>query len=350
MDKTISLRSKHILKILLDRNEPITIGQLEKLVGVSNKTISNDLDRLEYWLKPYNGIIIRKPNMGIYLDVDDKTKIILYDLIGTTSYQQPDTPEERQYYILRRLLEEEDTYITVQQLADEIFVSKSTLSRDLYLVEQWLNKRYLKLLGKPNRGLKIQGSEKNIRLAFADLLVEVTSKGKVLRYLRCLNDSIIHENIKYCLTGEIESLLNKTDLDTIICSFKKLENKLTLRFSDDAFTSIVVHIAIAIVRIKKGKIISLDSKTMLDLQKNKEYELVLEMIEELEKGIGLSFPEAEVVYITMHILGGTVEPSFINNGLNSLIELNLNEKLILSCEKMIKKASKILNGYEHLLV
>lgn len=58
----------------------------------------------------------------------------------------------------------------IDQLADELFVSRSTLQNDLKDVKVVINRYNLHLKRKPNYGLKISGSEKNIRYAISDLL------------------------------------------------------------------------------------------------------------------------------------------------------------------------------------
>ena len=109
--------------------------------------------------------------------------------MNTNSYYLPNTPEERQNYILMRLLDLND-YITIQDLADEIYVSKSTINRDLTFIEKWLNTEGLKLIKKPNKGLKVCGSEKNMRSAIASLLSKTITKSEWLEVIEDYNGHV----------------------------------------------------------------------------------------------------------------------------------------------------------------
>lgn len=338
MERTISSRCKYILKVLLDSNEPITIGKLEKIVGVSNKTISNDLDLLEHWLASHGGKLVRKPNVGILLEVDNDIKMKLYDLVNTNSYYLPNTPEERQNYILMRLLDLND-YITIQDLADEIYVSKSTINRDLTFIEQWLNTEGLKLIRKPNKGLKVCGSEKNMRSAIASLLSKTITKSEWLGVIEDYNG-----HVDYYISKEAKDFFSSIDLSIIERSIRKIERKLPYRFSDSAFTALIIHIAIAITRINAKKEIKLFQETIDALKDKPEYKLAKEIIKDLEQEFNIIFPEAEAAYITMHILGGKVQQNLLDeNNLDDLIKLNIDNRLFYTCKMMIDKASEILN-------
>ncbi|MFB8732997.1 helix-turn-helix domain-containing protein [Bacillus sp. SL00103] len=82
----------------------------------------------------------------------------------------PVMPEERVRFIMRKLLLQQD-YLKIDQLAEELFISRMTVSSDLKKDE--LLARYgMALVSKPGFGLKIEGDELQKRTCYADLLLE----------------------------------------------------------------------------------------------------------------------------------------------------------------------------------
>ena len=61
-------RQNIVLSHLLKSQEPIKLLTLAKLLNVTEATISNDLDKLETWIKKMNMNLVRKPGLGIYLE------------------------------------------------------------------------------------------------------------------------------------------------------------------------------------------------------------------------------------------------------------------------------------------
>ena len=89
--------------------------------------------------------------------------------IGAPDHRVPMTPEERASHIIRRLLLS-DGYLKLEDLADEIYVSKSTLQNDLKLVKHRLAKYDIRLISRPHYGLKVSGREMKLRFCMADTL------------------------------------------------------------------------------------------------------------------------------------------------------------------------------------
>lgn len=61
-------RCNIILSQLLKSQEPIKLIALSQLLNVTDATISNDLDKIEPWIKKMNMNLVRKPGLGVYLE------------------------------------------------------------------------------------------------------------------------------------------------------------------------------------------------------------------------------------------------------------------------------------------
>src|SRR5690625_5588918 len=81
----------------------------------------------------------------------------------------PKLQQERITYLIKRLLLH-DTYIKMDDLADEIYVSKSTIENDLIDVKKLVAEYEIVVESRPNYGLKISGKELNILCCLCEYL------------------------------------------------------------------------------------------------------------------------------------------------------------------------------------
>src|SRR5699024_12832686 len=87
----------------------------------------------------------------------------------------------------------------------------------------------------------------------------------------------------------------------IIIIIQLVTNKITL--SDTAINNLLIHIAIACKRIKSGHDISLFQTELQEIKKQKEYQVAKKIVTEVEEKLEVNFPQAEIAYITIHLLG-----------------------------------------------
>lgn len=138
--------------------------------------------------------------------------------------------------------------VTTKELAEELYVSRVTIHKDLQSVEKWLNKFNLKLLKKPNYGIEVVGDEENWRNAVASLIVLTKEQKELKEFL--YNDYT--GRIDYRTLMQLKELfdIDYKQLEKIVSN---AESKLKFRFSDEAFISLVIHVAISIERLKHKK-------------------------------------------------------------------------------------------------
>lgn len=83
----------------------------------------------------------------------------------------PSTPEARVAYLLNDLLSRAE-WITLDDLASILFVSRNVVSSDLRQVEATLTRFDLELEKRPHYGIRVIGSEMSRRLCLANLTLE----------------------------------------------------------------------------------------------------------------------------------------------------------------------------------
>lgn len=291
-----------ILSILIDSKKPITVSEMSKNISKSGRTIRNYLNELEEELKVKGIKLYKKPNVGIYLESSEENKAKLKRTLNSNEYNKYSS-EYRQKYILRTLFKNKYTY-TIQLLADDLYCSKSTIVNDLSHVQKWLEKCGLILKRKPNQGLWIEGNEKLYRRAMMDLFYELKSSDKF--YIEDIVEKLDYR-IDFVNYKKIKELFPRVDFYKIQSVIQLAEEKLGYYFTDQAFVNLLIHIAITIERVKNKKEISMEKESFNKLKKNYEFEVATWVIKKLSEEFNITFPEDEIGYISLHMLGAKVQ-------------------------------------------
>lgn len=337
---------RKLLSELLDRTEPVTVAELARLINKTGRTVRNYLNDIESDYDQYDLKVIRKPNVGIYLDISNSNRIrlksILQEVRSTKVEEESFSSKYRRIYILKTLFEDKFSY-TIQMFADELYCSKSTIVNDLQYVEVWLQNYNLTLKRRQNQGLWIEGKESDYRNALKELLNEIQEKEEDSEdenedeKIDTLDYRIDFSNYK-----KIKAVFPKIDLIFIQNVIQESEKKLGFYFTDQAFLNLITHIAIAIERIKDKKSVSLNANHLESLKSENEYNIAKWMVNELSKKFKVTFPEEEIGYISMHILGAKVQGNYAANEYKDLLE-KYDKDYVYIAKSIISMSSEILN-------
>ncbi len=314
-------RSREILKILAAQSKPVTINTIAMRLDVSNRSIRNDLtDLSDFLMKKYPSIHLhKKPRIGVWIETDELGKRKLNHLIEESSqYVSPFNAEDRRFFLIKQLLLAQGS-LTMQKLADELFVSRVTVYNDLEDVEEWLSHYDILLRRKQKEGLSIRGNEQQIRNAMADLL-DILKTDQDLESILQVSDDHNSSRIDYVNYLQLKELFPDTDLEAIERILKEAERDMKFPLAEDAFTCLLIHIAISLERIKKKKDIKMESDQLLSVQQTREYEIAEQITTQIESLYNLKIPEAEVGYISLHILGSKMQQGFTIDHSEEIIE------------------------------
>lgn len=95
----------------------------------------------------------------------------LYNILRMSGEQDLNDPEYRVAYILYRLIDGND-YININDLSEEMSVSRSTVNNDIKRAKILLEPYNAQIVGVPNRGISINCSEFNLRLILIHFLYD----------------------------------------------------------------------------------------------------------------------------------------------------------------------------------
>ncbi|MGF1437505.1 BglG family transcription antiterminator [Bacillus thuringiensis] len=317
----MNTRQKEILFLLLsESNDYLLVQDLADQVNCSEKTIRNDFKIIEEHLANYSSaILIRKPGLGVYLEIEEYEKVDLFNKLycinNRTKYE---SDEERILQIAYNLLMNVKA-VTAQDMASQHFVSRTTIKKDLDRIEKWLHHFDLTIVSKQRVGLIIAGNEKKKRRALARLSDLIRNSD--------LTNQFIKEQFQY---HEVEFVTNE---------LKALQKRNALFFTDDTFESLLVHTLLMVRGMKLKQPILNAEKEIKILKKTKEYIWTLEFLKQLECVFSVHFTEEEVTYLTAHILGGKIRYQDKPMQGSTLIESNPILSMVI--QQLVKRMSQL---------
>jgi|GEM_PF-1228279 len=160
------LSQKQMLQLLAN-HQKMSISNMEKELGISKKSLRMMND---YFALAFGDVFfIKEADGDLSLDILDGPafeKLLLHDMLGSEGFN---SFHKRQAYLLYQLVYQEQ-FVSAEDLAEELQISRRTLSRDLIKMETLLTDYGLILETKRGVGIRVIGEEMNIRLL---LLYEV---------------------------------------------------------------------------------------------------------------------------------------------------------------------------------
>ena len=282
-------RRKQLLLQLLRQTKPVTTKELAGKFHVSEKTIRNDLKRLDGWLSSKsNATICRRPGVGIFLDASEKERDHLQHLAVHLAHSPSVTePVIRRTEMLLDLFLKKKSP-TVPEWAAKFYVSKATIHQDLSELEKWLQHFKLRLHRPSPSRFQIDGDEKKNRQALAKLCKQLNfPKDQRFQYDARVVSDLLH----------------------------RFESKMGFAFTDESLSRLTIHIVIAIKRSKMGHAIRLHKQEYSSIKNRKEYSWVKQFAAAIEKKLACRLPEHEIAYITLYLLSAKVHGRFTTESL-----------------------------------
>jgi len=169
----IALYNNKILQCLLN-GETYTILQLADNVGLSEKTVRTRMKQLDEWLEAEGlGTIEKRRGTGIWLELDDRQRKILESRLEFGDDPAGDF-DNRNIQLMGKLLKmKPGEVVTLQQLADSLYLSPPTVSNLLKGISGWFEERNIKITAVRNKGICLIGKEYSFRIAIKDYMLDM---------------------------------------------------------------------------------------------------------------------------------------------------------------------------------
>ena len=275
----IETRLKQIFDYLTLDYDYHTSKEIGEVMELSSKTVRKEINSLNSVIKDKGAIIESKPGRGFIFTIKNKEKFKAFlknDWYKYAYYQEEDGDKNLRYVNILKTFLFSNEYIKQYELAEIFHISESQINKDLPYVRQILEKYELDLISKPYYGMKVEGIEKNIRLAIKNEVGE---------------DPLLFDDDKNRdLFTNIQKIIDEID------------------FGEDFympyvnFKNLVIHIYISVLRINQEKYISLPEDLENKIISKEEFRIAKKIVNELEKKLGIKIPHQELIYITMHLI------------------------------------------------
>ena len=322
MPDYLKARLFEILSLLLKIRRYVTLQELADKLGVSKRTIQHDVERVELWLKECglenSATLLRKQGLGIRLELKGNAENELEVLLSSQSTRgQSFDNYERRLEVAKFLLSSHDD-LTLQFLADQFYVSKGVINKDLTWVSSWLKQYGLGITRRQNCGVKICGSEQKRRTAMAGL---ITLSGKRLsegqEEQMPLGDAIdvLRLDLKRFYTGL--SGKPKADVGEMAKIIHDAEKKYDFYLMDSYYTSLLVHLSIAVERLSGGQSVVDSDAYPESILEYREGEIAKYIAWRMEEAFHICIPNSERSYICIHLMGAELPDPGRQNEMHS---------------------------------
>lgn len=275
-------RSREILSTLIQKKEYGQAAYMKELAeqfGVSTRTIRNDLEQINEFLNKnkLSGVSLGK--QGVIETGEDMERARQY-LFRDDFYSYKLERHERKMFMATLLICEKD-YRTLSDLADCMYVSRSTVIQDLDGLKAFFKKHKLYVVSHSNKGLILEGEEKNKRLL---LLSMVKSNESVYR------EAPVFERL---ISSQKEDCrVDMEDLKTMEKVINLAEHFSGRFLTDTSFSSLKYFLVLSLYRMRLKMYAEQDSK------KNSKYEMAGYILKQLSDFAGIEVVEEEIKFLS----------------------------------------------------
>ena len=309
----ISDRMSKIIKELNNgKKSYINSIELADMLGVSSRTVKRDLKEIGEILKD-NGAEVEATNQGYRLIINEDelfSKFINENI--SSSAEVSGKKSDKVNGILELLLS--NIYINQDKIADELYISRSSINKVMMDVKNILSKYKITIQNKPHYGYILEGNEIDIRNCMVRFLTQRKEDNSILISNRLVG---FKEEDYYNLLEEIKNI------------FKDLK----IRKNDIEINYITRYIVISIFRVKYNCEIVLDDNINISLD-NSVISASKTIAKKIKERFKVEFTFEDILYIS-YIIG------------NNHIEIKELDDSGISVEQMVIHAiDKIKNEYD----
>lgn len=282
----LNIKEKDILQFLIKNKERfVTSKELAEYLSCSDRTVRNALKLIEKTMIIQGVQLISKQGQGYQMFFENQGAYQefrqTYELEEDYTKTAVSKGDDRLVFILNKLLFEQ-VPVLFDDLADELYVSRSTLSHDFKKIRVMLSEYNLSIESRANKGVYVSGEERDKRRFIMHYFLE----NQFLKTLHC-----------YVKFNFFDQTVPLEEFARIVLDECQEAN---LKLSDFVLQNLVVHIALSMIRLKSGfEIKNIDCQMTDDAIERKVAQRILSKVSQVTNQ---EFPVQEIDYITLHLL------------------------------------------------
>ncbi|MDN6640515.1 MAG: BglG family transcription antiterminator [Tetragenococcus sp.] len=280
--------------------DTVHYSDIGEKINKSKKTIAKYLDHIEREVLKYGVQLNRKRNVGVYFSGSTEALAVAIQKGELTEVSEG--RDERIVSIFSTLLTCEGP-VLIQDLADSLYISRSTLENDLASIKERLVDSGA-TLKNTHQGIYINASEKIKRKLLSQLLEMYWGKNNfwpASKKATMIDNSILQS---------LSHLFDSETVQKVLDSLNQLQKRVNLKLDDYEYQSLTVHLVIAIERLRKGE--PLLGKE-LDVRQDELKDSTKLLVSILENSFKMKLPEDEQRYINIHILAAETDNKSVSD-------------------------------------
>ena len=274
-------RSREILSQLIKKTEysqTISIQDLAEMFKVSSRTIRYDIEQINDYLKENHLQPLNLGKQGVINTQADITKA-RESLSEEGFYSFKLSREERVCFSAVMMICSDD-YITLSEIADQLFVSRSTIIQDLEHIKSFFRERHLYVLSHSNKGLLLEGREIDKRNLLIDMIQSENSIFKV---------EPIFQHLTQCLSKNLK--IDLEDISMIEKIINEAEHIYGRFLTDQSFVQLRNYFQLSLYRLRKAHYVEYGD------DKNSKWDMAKGMIDQIQQFIVKEIPDTEIYYV-----------------------------------------------------
>ncbi|GAA3411171.1 BglG family transcription antiterminator [Paenibacillus hodogayensis] len=276
----------------------VTAEQMMERLKVSRRTIYYDMGKVNDWLAD-SGLEPVEHVRRAGFRLSDASRAGMPEMAGRMRpYEYALSPRERKAWIAIVLFTRPDA-VYVHDLTEFLQVSRMTVLQDMKLLRRELASYGLKIDVERKTGYVVSGEEGEKRKALAHYLPQVMAHANWKRF-----NSQFQGAVQSSLAERQFSLLVDEERQAELYRLVgECERSLGREFTDETVFMLSSRLFMFAHRLKQGETVKLDEDEKAILSRMPEHKGARRLAQGLEKLFEVEFPEDEVCYLTMHLLG-----------------------------------------------
>lgn len=288
----MSGRTDNIIYQLAASETPMTADALAKKLAVSSRTVKSEMTQVREELKRAGAVLQAKRNEGYSLIIQDEkvfenffTQLQLRTSVVNNYYILDG--QARFLYVTRKLISS-SKYVRIEDLADEMFISRSALRKSLTEAMIFLKSFNLEWENRTGLGIRCFGKEYHVRIAMVELFA--------VHFHKAVLDDAGMEYSKW-LECDYEERQN------IRHNFLKTLRESGIRTSDIMTQKLSIYLLIVRNRARAGYRLWLEENHIREIKKTKEYHTARRIFDNLKEAFeGYDLMDEEVQFFAIYLL------------------------------------------------
>lgn len=267
-------------------NPTIHGKELESIFGLSRRQLGYRIQKINLWLEQEGYPKLERTSQGNFIVSSEIMMLFKRDVSEQQMLNGNNvifSIETRRYYLMLMLFSKENA-MSLNHFSIDLQVSKNTVIHDINHVKEQLEDHGLSLKYSRKHGYEIVGDEFEVRRFFIKLIDQR------------LNHDITKSEVLKALNLTFEDIAYQKD------KIKQVEQFLKSRFIDKSLSSLPYVLCVIRRRIQSGHVINPLNINYQYLRDTKEYQAT-EIMTQHEPDL----PEAEKLYLTLHLLSTSVQ-------------------------------------------